>query len=112
MGSWEYFNDMDGVYGTRSDVCVPMITLESALENLEYVLSGSSSPSSNSNPSSSPNEPPKNQVQCEILDYLRDEGNVDKEMMKKFLKCDQKKIKVEEIEEIKKLREMLSYIYI
>lgn len=101
--SWEFFDKMDEVYGTRTDVTVPENMLDSSLE---WLLSDS--PATPDTPTS-PQEPPRKRARCDVIEFLQNESVVDKEIMNEFLKVEKEKLSVEKdkVEEIRKLREVI-----
>ncbi|XP_039953243.1 uncharacterized protein LOC120770127 [Bactrocera tryoni] len=101
--TWEFFDQMDEIYGTRTDIVVPEELLDSSLSD---ILSGINDHIADDANSDTDKEPPRKRARCDVLDFLRAESQEDKKLLKEFLECEKGKLKVEreKVEEMKKLR--------
>ncbi|XP_065370935.1 uncharacterized protein LOC135963089 [Calliphora vicina] len=77
--TWEFFEEMDEVYGSRSDIAVPASTLESSLYDIlsdtqvdppEMVMS---------------TEPATKKKKCEVLEFLKQQACNDKESIQNLI---------------------------
>lgn len=100
--TWEFFEEMDEVYGSRFGISVPDTILESSsidtqVDPPEVVMS-------------SPEEPAPKKKKCEILEFLKEQARIDTEFIQNLIAIEEKKLKLEErkLEEMRRLRILLS----
>ena len=100
--TWEFFEEMDEVYGSRFDVPVPSSILESSFTDTQVDPPEIVMPS--------PEEPSPKKNKCEILEYLKEQARIDREYIQNLIAIEEKKLKLEErkLEEMRRLRILLS----
>ncbi|XP_054728556.1 uncharacterized protein LOC129251281 [Anastrepha obliqua] len=94
--NWEFFDLLDEIYGTRADIVVPEDILDSSILEL----------------SESEEQPAftSKRSKRDVKEIMSDICETDKKYMEEFLQMEKEKLEIErlKIEEMKKLRELLS----
>lgn len=105
--TWEFFEEMDEVYGSRADVSVPASSLESSLYDILTETDTQGDPPEVVMLSP---EPAAKKKKCEILEFLKQQAVDDKESIQNLIKIEEKKLDVEKqkLEEMRSLRILLS----
>ncbi|XP_049314816.1 uncharacterized protein LOC125778954 [Bactrocera dorsalis] len=110
--AWEYFDELDKVYGSRSDITVPESNLDSSMSSIFNSLTNENAESADSSFSENIGAAPPRKRSRNVLDFLQNESTFEKELLDDLLKCEKEKIEIEKqkLDEIKKLTKLFYHL--
>lgn len=102
--NWDFFDEIDEVFGSRSSIDVPQDMLEYSLEDVTNMLLDNSTVELREETENTPTTSMKRK-RNDVLEFLEKDSKKEEEIVNKMLKIESEKLEVEK-EKVKELKEL------